>query len=89
MNSVQSLCVLAGAVSRETYPGVQNEITGLRIRTEYWAKPIPSRKFGWSAVDENTYDGADDSRTRGQIGYGATEAEAVADLKMILEDASA
>jgi hypothetical protein len=40
----------------------------------------------WSAIDEDTYDGAHDSRTRNQIGWGRTEAEAIADLMQQLED---
>lgn len=52
----------------------------MKIRTDYWAKPIPDRSFDWSAVDDDTYDGAPDSSTRNQIGHGATEAEAIAEL---------
>lgn len=48
--------------------------------------PIPLREYDWCAVDDETYDGAPDSRTRNQIGYGATEEEAIADLLSILED---
>lgn len=58
----------------------------MKIRTEFIHPPIPIRCFDWSAVDEDTYDGAEDSRTRGQIGRGATEAEAIADLMEILEE---
>lgn len=58
----------------------------MKITTDYWAKPIPLRKFDWSATDDDTYDGAPDSANRNQVGYGATEAEAIADLKGILED---
>lgn len=58
-----------------------------KIVTEYWAKPIPLRQFDWSAVTDN-YDGAEDSGNRGQIGFGRTEAEAVADLQQQLDDAS-
>ncbi len=57
------------------------------IHTEYWAKPVPFRDHDWSAVDDN-YDGADDSATRSQVGYGATEHAAIADLKIQLEDAA-
>lgn len=35
---------------------------------------------GWSAIDEDTYDGAEDSSTKNQIGSGNTEEEAIADL---------
>lgn len=55
------------------------------IKTSYWAKPIPTRIFDWSAWDDETYDGAPDSSTRNQIGHGATEAEAISDLQEQLE----
>lgn len=38
----------------------------------------------WSAIDNDTYDGAEDSHC--PIGWGATEAEAIADLKERLEE---
>lgn len=57
----------------------------MKIVTTYDPKPIPDRRFDWSAIDDSTYDGAEDSGTRNQIGYGKTEAEAVADLMEILE----
>ncbi len=60
----------------------------MRIRTTFVFPPIPDRSHDWSAIDEDTYDGAEDSRTRGQIGYGRTEQEAIADLKAILEEAT-
>lgn len=47
------------------------------IRTRYDPPPIPARvgaKFNWSAVTDN-YEGGD------AIGWGRTEAEAVADLR--------
>jgi hypothetical protein len=50
----------------------------MKIRTHYDPKPIPSRDSDWSAIDQDTYDGAPDSRTN-QIGWGATE-QAIADL---------
>lgn len=52
----------------------------MAIKTDYWQKPIPSRNFDWSAIDDSTYDSAPDSSTRNQVGYGATEQEAIADL---------
>lgn len=56
------------------------------IRTDYWPKPVPSNQYDWSATDWDSYDGAPDSGNRNQIGYGATEAEAIADLLSILEE---
>jgi hypothetical protein len=52
----------------------------MKIRTDYWPKPIPTHRFDWIAIDDDTYDGAPDSGNRNQIGYGATEEEAIADL---------
>lgn len=40
----------------------------------------------WIAVDDDTYDGAEDSRC--PIGWGATEAEAIVDLKEQLGEAA-
>ena len=57
----------------------------MKIRTTYVYPPIPIREFDWSAIDEDTYDGAEDSGNRGQVGYGRTEQEAIADLMVILE----
>ena len=55
----------------------------MKIITRYVYPPIPVRQFDWSAVTDD-YDGAEDSHC--PIGYGATEAEAIADLKQQLED---
>lgn len=49
----------------------------MRILTSHWMKPIPDRSFDWEATTED-YDGADHGDP---IGYGRTEAEAVADLR--------
>ena len=58
----------------------------MKIRTEYVYPPIPDRSMDWSAVDEDTYDGAPDSGNRHQVGRGRTEHEAIADLLTQLED---
>jgi len=52
----------------------------VKIITEREYPPIPSRAFDWSAV-------TDDYEPGDPIGYGATEGEAIADLKQKLEDA--
>lgn len=52
----------------------------MNIRATYAPPPIPDRNFDWSAIDVDTYDGAEDSRTRHQIGYGRTEQAAIDDL---------
>jgi hypothetical protein len=57
----------------------------MNIRTDYDPKPIPTNRFDWTAIDDNTYDGAPDSGNRHEVGYGATEAEAIADLVTILD----
>ena len=51
----------------------------MKIRTENVNPPIPIRSCDWSAVDDDTYDGPGSP-----IGRGATEAEAIADLKQQL-----
>jgi hypothetical protein len=51
------------------------------IRTSFVYPPIPDRSCDWSAIDRNTYDGEGSP-----IGWGRTEAEAIADLKEQLED---
>jgi hypothetical protein len=55
----------------------------LKIKTNYWAKPIPDRSFDWCAYDAATYEPGC------PIGYGATEQEAIADLMKELEFANA
>jgi hypothetical protein len=42
------------------------------------------RSCRYSAIDSDTYDGAEDSRNRHCIGFGATPAAAVADLQRLL-----
>lgn len=53
-----------------------------RIKTSYWAKPIPTNALDWSAIDDSTYDGEGCP-----VGYGATEQEAIDDLLEQMEDA--
>jgi hypothetical protein len=52
----------------------------VKIRTTFEYPPIPDRRFDWSAVDDDTYDGPGCP-----IGHGATEAEAIADLMNEIE----
>jgi hypothetical protein len=47
----------------------------MKIVTNNVCPPIPLRNTDWIAVDDDTYDGT------GPVGTGATEAEAIADLK--------
>ena len=42
--------------------------------------------LAWSAIDVDTYNGAPDSKNRHMIGYGATEQEAIDDLKRLIEE---
>lgn len=58
----------------------------MKIRTTYVYPPIPIRCFDWSAIDDDTYDGAEDSHC--PIGTGATEQEAIDDLLRQIEEAS-
>ena len=60
----------------------------MKIRTLFIFPPIPDRRWDWSAVDEDTYDGAEDSTTRNQIGYGPTELDAISDLLEKIEEAA-
>lgn len=48
----------------------------MTIKTAYWRKPIPTDRYDWEAIDDQTYDGPGSP-----IGYGATEADAIADLQ--------
>ena len=56
----------------------------MKIRTEFVCPPIPIRNFDWSAVDDDTYDGAPDAHC--PIGWGATEQAAIDDLLAQLEE---
>jgi hypothetical protein len=49
-----------------------------RIITRYWAKPIPLRQFEWEA----SVDGGDER----MVGCGRTEADAIEDLRRLLEE---
>lgn len=40
----------------------------------------------FTAIDDDSYDGAEDSRNRSTIGYGATPQEAITDLLEIMLD---
>lgn len=53
--------------------------TSHTIITSYWAKPIPWRHYDWEATTDNYEAGH-------PIGFGATEADAIADLKEQLEE---
>lgn len=56
----------------------------MKILTKHDYPPIPDRQFDWSAVDDDTYDGAEDSHC--PIGHGATEQEAISDLLEQMEE---
>lgn len=58
----------------------------MNIRVEFDYPPIPIRSFDYSAVDDDTYDGAPDSHC--PIGYGPTREAAIADLLEQIESAS-
>lgn len=50
----------------------------MTIKTEYYPKPIPDRRYDWDAwIDEMNEDSP--------IGHGLTEQEAIKDLKQQLE----
>ena len=52
----------------------------MNIRTKFVYPPIPDRRFDWSAVDDDTYDGPGSP-----IGTGPTEEAAIADLMEQIE----
>ena len=52
----------------------------MTLRTEHVFPPIPLRTFDWCAYDEDTYDGAPDGGPQ-IVGWGRTEAEAVAHFR--------
>lgn len=56
----------------------------MKIKTNFDYPPIPTRKFDWSAIDEDTYDGVEDSHC--PVGRGATEIDAIRDLLDQMEE---
>ena len=67
-------------------PAVENEMTTNKIITAYVFPPIPYRGNDWCAYSDD-YDGAPDAGPQ-VVGWGATEAEAVADLKEKIGEAT-
>jgi hypothetical protein len=55
----------------------------MNIRTSFICPPIPDRNQDWSAIDDDTYDGPGSP-----IGYGPTEAMAIAELLEQIEGAA-
>jgi hypothetical protein len=58
----------------------------MNIQTEEDTTGYAPRDCRYSAIDSDTYDGAEDSRNRSTVGYGATPAAAIADLLEIIAD---
>lgn len=58
----------------------------MKITTTYHG-PTIYPKCAWTAIDEDTYDGAPDSKCS-WMGYGDTEIQAVRDLMLQLEYAT-
>ncbi len=61
----------------------------MKIRTSFDFPPIPDRSMDWSAIDEDTYDcdcDQDGFFSTDPVGYGRTEAEAIADLLEQIEE---
>lgn len=54
----------------------------MNIKTVHVCPPIPIRDFDWQAYDADTCDPENDC----PVGWGSTEAEAIADLLRQLED---
>jgi hypothetical protein len=55
----------------------------MKVVTSYWPKPIPVRCYDWTACSDE-YDGAPDAGFQ-PVGYGRTEAEAIANFYEELE----
>ena len=60
-----------------------HKLAGLVIQTTCIAPPLGTRQYDWSAVLDD-YDGAEDAGHQ-PIGYGETEALAIADLLAEIE----
>ena len=61
----------------------------MRIKTHYDPPPVPLRQFDWHAIDDDTYDGAEDAGPLARvIGYGRTEQDAIDDLMEQLAEVS-
>lgn len=60
------------------------EHNGRKIVTDFDPKPIPNRRFDWTATFDG-YDGSEESNE--PIGRGATEKEAVGELIEKVEEA--
>lgn len=58
----------------------------MNIVTECDTSGHAPRDCRYSAIDDATYDGAEDSRTRSTVGYGPTPDAAIADLMALLTD---
>ena len=52
----------------------------MKIITTYDRKPIPTCKFDWSAIDDDTYEAGCPQ------GFGATEQQAIDDLLEQIEE---
>lgn len=58
----------------------------MNIVTEADTTGFAPRSCRYSAHDDDTWDGAPDSRNRATVGYGATPEAAIADLMALLAD---
>jgi hypothetical protein len=58
----------------------------MRIKVEEDNTGFAPADCRFAAYDTDTYDGAPDSSNRNHVGYGRTEAEAIADLGRLLDE---
>src|ERR1700743_1641385 len=65
------------------HPAGLMEVRVPNIVAKYDPPPIPSRNCDWQAIDDDTYEGGEDSFC--PVGYGKTEQEAIDDLKEKLD----
>lgn len=53
----------------------------MEIFTRYWKKPIPDRSKDWEAYPKDHDEGS-------PVGFGYTEADAIEDLKIQIEESN-
>ena len=73
-------CNSLWAIEGEELPPLRPQLSKMDICTDQ----VPTGE--WTAIDRNTYDGAEDAGKAKSMGWGKTEQEAIADLIEKLEE---
>ncbi|MDR5728041.1 MAG: hypothetical protein RB191_11510 [Terriglobia bacterium] len=87
MSATRILAVVVDTMKARLDLSVRAAKLGVKIRTDHVFPPIPVRHMDWAAIDDNTYDGAEDASD--PVGRGATELEAIEDLLTQIEERKA